>query len=826
MNKELFRKTSDYYKKFGIAKTIRRMFTYSKLKIKNKYYGYVIYKNMERGDFWEPLKKILILNKSNIEFIDIFHVPMGWSTPLFQRFQHMSLNVGKIGGLAFYGAHPTVDKDVKVIKKINEKLYLVNFEDYNVRKKFFEIMDSIETLKIIRLQSIDLATTVDEVQSFINRGYKVLYEYIDELTPDITGDIPEFVWRRHEFVLRNEEISVLATSDKLYNQVLKYRNNNCMLSCNGVDYEHWKNINTDNIPNDLSEVLKSHKIIVGYHGALAKWIDYELLKSIADDGRYILLLIGYEHDLTFANSGLKSHKNVVYLGHKSYNELNEYCQFYDIAIIPFLVNDVTQSVSPVKLFEYMAADKPIVTYNLRECYKYKSCIIAKNKEEFKKKLEEAIELKDNEEYRELLEKEALQNTWINKTIQMKELVFDSLNFKEKNNHLSQNQETKNKYISQILKIPEKSKNTYIELSNENFKIEKNDPKILAYYLPQFYPFKENDEWWGKGTTEWNNVCKAVPQYIEHYQPRIPGELGFYDLRLKDNIQRQVELAKMYGIYGFCYYYYSFDGKRLLDKPLDLLVKNKDIDMPFCLCWANENWTKRFDGTNQDVIMKQSNTVESYKNVIIDIVKYMKDDRYLTINNKKLLVIYRPSFIPDFKEVLEFWRKYCISNGIGDIYIMAVKEHTAELDLLKLGFDGISEFHPGTIYRHCKDITDEMEYIRNDFEGQILDYKDIVDNRKYFKYNTEKLYRSVMPMWDNTARRNNKGMIFEKSTPELYKKWLTDILIESKNKDLDESIVFVNAWNEWGEGAYLEPDKKYGYAYLQKTKEALEASRRK
>lgn len=172
-------------------------------------------------------------------------------------------------------------------------------------------------------------------------------------------------------------------------------------------------------------------------------------------------------------------------------------------------------------------------------------------------------------------------------------------------------------------------------------------------------------------------------------------------------------------------------------------------------------------------------------------------------------------------MLGHWRDIAKKNGIGDLYIIAVKENTADLDLIGLGFDAISEFHPGTIYRYCKDITDKINFIRDDFSGQILDYKDIVENKKYFKYQSPKLYRSIMPMWDNTARRNNKGMIFENSSPELYSIWLEDILEESLNKDLDEPVVFINAWNEWGEGAYMEPDKKYGYAYLEKTKNALE-----
>lgn len=825
MSKQLINKSVIYYKKFGLSETIKRVFIYSNLKIKNKYYSYLISKN-KTGDYWNELEKVIELNSNEIEFIDIFHVPMGWDTPLFQRFQHISLNVGRVNGISFYGAHPTVDKDVKFIKKINDKLYLVNFENYEAKIKFFEIIDKYSGTKVIRLQSIDLATKIEDLEEFIKRGYTILYEYIDELTPAITGDIPRFVWDRHEFVLKNESISVVATSDKLLEDVFKYRNKNCMLSCNGVDYEHWnRNKNFTEIPNDIENLKNEEKIIVGYHGALAKWIDYKLLEMIANDGRYKLLIIGYEHDLTFSNSGLKKHKNVQYIGHKSYWELNKYCKQYDIAIIPFEINDITESVSPVKLFEYMAAEKPIVTYNLKECRKYESCIIANDRNDFIDKLSIADKMKINKNYLETLRREALENTWLAKTIEMKELVFNNLNINEDLLNGSTTNEYKSKYIEQILSIPEKSNSDFVPLTNMIYERDEKDPKIIAYYLPQFYPFKENDEWWGKGTTEWNNVCKSVPQYLDHYQPRIPGELGFYDLRLKENIARQIELAKMYGVYGFCYYYYSFDGKRLLDKPLDMMIEDESLDIPFCLCWANENWTRRFDGTNSDVIMKQSDTVESYREVIKDIAEYMKDKRYIEVDGKKLLIIYRPSFIPDFDEVLDYWKEYCRGIGLGEIYIIAIKEHTADLNLLDLGFDGVGEFHPGTIYKYCNDITNQIEYIRDDFSGQVLDYKDIVENKKYFKYNTEKLYRSVMPMWDNTARRNNKGMIFENSTPKLYEKWLTDVLIESENKDLDDNIVFINAWNEWGEGTYLEPDKRYGYAYLQATKDALENTKK-
>lgn len=816
MDRNIIDKSRDYYKRFGFFKTLIRVFTYSTLKIKNKWYGYIISKSRNEEDFWEPLRKILMTNKNDIEFIDIFHVPMGWETPLFQRFQHISLNVGSVGGISFYGAHPTVDKDVAVIKQINPRLFLVNFDNPIVKQKFFELLDEIQILRIIRLQSIDLATTIEELKRYMDKGYHIVYEYIDELTPDITGAIPDFVFERHKFVLNHEAISVVTTSEKLFEDAGQYRERNLIMSCNGVDFSHWNNVDAP-LPFDMQNVVNQKLPIVGYHGALAKWLDYELLKIIADTEKYSVVLIGYEHDLSLSDSGLKQHPHVFFLGPKDYNILNQYCKYYDIAIIPFIPNNITQSVSPVKLFEYMAAEKPIVSYGLRECRKYQSCLIADTREGFVEQLENALAKKTDNEYIEMLKREALENTWRSKTVEMIELVkaFSDATL------ITADENIRKKYVEQIVNIPKKESVDYVELTQKPYIWTGKEPKILAYYLPQFYPFKENDEWWGKGTTEWNNVSRAVPQYIDHYQPRLPGELGYYDLRLKENLVRQVELAKMYGIYGFAYYYYWFDGKRLLDKPLDMLLDNKDIDMPFCLCWANENWTKKFDGTNSDVIMEQPKNIESYKNMIHDAVRYMKDSRYITVNGKKLFVIYRPSFIPDFEEVLSYWRAVVKAEGAGELYIIAIKEHTAELNLLQYGFDAVGEFHPGTLYRYCNDITGQLPYIRNDFKGQVLDYKDIVLNKKYFLYNTEKLYRAIMPMWDNTARRDNQGMIFEGATPKLYQTWLEDILKESSNKDLDVPMVFINAWNEWGEGTYMEPDRRYGYAYLEATKRALE-----
>ena len=349
----------------------------------------------------------------------------------------------------------------------------------------------------------------------------------------------------------------------------------------------------------------------------------------------------------------------------------------------------------------------------------------------------------------------------------------------------------------------------------------SDVSISAYYLTQFHPNLQNDEWWGKGTTEWNNVNQAIPQFVGHYQPRKPGELGYYDLRLKENMQRQIELAKNYGITEFCFYYYWFDGQRLLERPLDMFLENPDLDIEFSYCWANENWTKKFSGTDSGALMKISPTVESYSRFIDAVLIDMKDSRYHRIKGKPVLSVYRPSLIPECKRVLQHWQNRAKEELDVELYLIAIKESGSIVDWKRKGFNAETEFQPRSVERNCKEITDRVKPIRKDFSGKVYDYADLVINRKYAQEVTEKCYPAVMPMWDNTARRNARGTIFQGATPALYKKWLIDVLsIVNRNTNLDEKRIYINAWNEWGEGAYMEPDYAFGYAYLQATYEAL------
>ena len=422
----LAKRAALHLKIHGIQKTVLRIINNKKIEEQRKIQKNTLRAAVEEKDIWIELSEWI--DNTPHKFIDIFAVPMGWNTPLFQRFQHLSLQAGNIGGISIYGAHPNVDTDITVYKLETSTLCLINLDDSEIYNKLFEILDKKSGLKYIRIQSIDLATTVDQIESFLQKGYIIIYEYIDEITPHITGDIPDFVYSRHKYILCNEEIIVIATSDKLFEQVQAYRSNNMAMINNGVDYEYWHISKTNiNCPPDLLPIVSKNKIIIGYHGALARWIDYELLRKIAADGRFIVLLIGYEHDNCLKDSGLLHSPNVYYLGSKKYTELSSYTGFYDIAILPFIINDITLSVSPVKIFEYMAAEKPVVTYALPECLKYSSCLCATTQKEFLKQIEKAVELKNNPEYITQLNRDALDNTWsaiAQKTVSLAQLQYN------------------------------------------------------------------------------------------------------------------------------------------------------------------------------------------------------------------------------------------------------------------------------------------------------------------------------------------------------------------------------------------------------------------
>ena len=350
----------------------------------------------------------------------------------------------------------------------------------------------------------------------------------------------------------------------------------------------------------------------------------------------------------------------------------------------------------------------------------------------------------------------------------------------------------------------------------------NTPKLIAFYLPQFHRNKINNSLWGPGFTEWTNVAKSRPNFVGHYQPHIPADLGFYDLSFSAPLKEQAEMAKEYGIHGFCFYSYWFDGVKPLETPLKNFL-NSDINFNFCLCWANENWTKNWDGGNQEVIFEQKYPSNFSAEYIGSIIEFLKDYRYITVDGKPFLIIYRPQKFPDPRRNLQEMRDAAKALGLKGLYIGVVDFLLGEETAQSYGADCIIEFppHQFKLPSILKSIPDGEGLWNKNYRGYLYDYKDFIKiaTQKWNDKENIKRIRGVCPSWDNTARRRNDSVILLNSTPNLYKDWLTYALLYSKKNKSE--FVFINAWNEWGEGCHLEPDLKYGRKYLEATKEALQ-----
>ncbi|WP_232607067.1 glycosyltransferase WbsX family protein, partial [Photobacterium phosphoreum] len=304
-----------------------------------------------------------------------------------------------------------------------------------------------------------------------------------------------------------------------------------------------------------------------------------------------------------------------------------------------------------------------------------------------------------------------------------------------------------------------------------------------------------------------------------YQPHKPGELGYYDLLDVETQRRQIELAKLYGIEGFCFYFYWFGGKRLLETPIKNYLDDKSLDLPFCLCWANENWSRRWDGLDHEILIAQQHSAADDIAFIQHISDYLLDSRYIRIDGKPLLLVYRPSLLPSAKESSRRWRKWCRENGVGEIYI-AYTQSFEIVDPADYGFDAAVEFPPNN--SAPLNITDKVKPLTEEFGCTIYDWRNFVKRSENYKKSNYTLFRSVCPAWDNTARRKNRSTVFLNSHPRFYQQWLENAINDTKQRheNPDNRLVFVNAWNEWAEGAHLEPDTQYGYAYLQATRDAL------
>jgi lipopolysaccharide biosynthesis protein len=369
---------------------------------------------------------------------------------------------------------------------------------------------------------------------------------------------------------------------------------------------------------------------------------------------------------------------------------------------------------------------------------------------------------------------------------------------------------------------------------------------IAFHLPQFHPIPENDAWWGKGFTEWANVTKAKPLFKGHYQPHLPADLGFYDLRVPEVREEQAKLANEYGIYGFCYYHYWFNGKRLLERPVEEILKSGKPDFPFMLCWANENWSRTWDGGDNVILMRQEYSDRDAQLHCQALIPYFRDERYIKIGYKPVFVVYKPQIIPGVERYIDTFRGEAQKAGI-ELYICAVEnQETVDDAMFSFVFDAAIEFQPqskfllnfmeetfdkkyhqsfgkkiyGRMLNKLRQ-TEAYEYMIHKIRFH-LDYNEYVDyvlaNYKYAE--TYKRFPGVSPMWDNTSRRGKKAFLLKNSNPEKYAQWLKFHYENFAPLSEAENFIFINAWNEWAEGNHLEPCQKWGHSFLEATKKVI------
>jgi len=384
----------------------------------------------------------------------------------------------------------------------------------------------------------------------------------------------------------------------------------------------------------------------------------------------------------------------------------------------------------------------------------------------------------------------------------------------------------------------------------------NKVRPIAIYLPQFHPVAENNEWWGKGFTEWRNVAKAKPLFKGHYQPHMPADFGYYDLRLAEVRQQQADMAKQYGIYGFCYYHYWFNGRRILERPFQEVFESGEPDFPFMLCWANEHWTRTWEGNEKIMLLEQRHSDEDDLNHIKSLIPYFKDKRYIRVDDKPVIAIYNSVSIPAPGQTIKIWREEAKKHGL-ELYICRFESfHYAGEQLLKeAGFDAAIDFQPfggimesfrkKIIARMTKGVIRRAKYafykkVVNQFSPGLyhklyfkyweedrrrLDYNEYVEHAISYMFPQYKWYPGITPGWDNTARKGERSFLLKNSTPEMYYKWFKSILQKFKPFSKNENFIFINAWNEWGEGNHLEPCEKWGSAYLEKTKQVLDEAQK-
>lgn len=360
-------------------------------------------------------------------------------------------------------------------------------------------------------------------------------------------------------------------------------------------------------------------------------------------------------------------------------------------------------------------------------------------------------------------------------------------------------------------------------------------KAIAFYLPQFHPIPENDRWWGAGFTEWTNVVKARPLFRGHYQPHIPADLGFYDLRLRETREAQAAMAQRYGVGGFCYYHYWFNGKLLLEKPVEAMLEDRAPDFPFCLCWANETWSRRWDGQEHEVLIAQDLEKYDAHSHFAYLSKAFSDPRYIRVNGRPVFLVYRIDQFPDMAATIAQWRQAALDLQLLGIYLCAVRSHMHSLsdeETIALGFDAVVGFEPHSrtllrqswgnylrylLPRSINYVVRRLKWGRHVPELPVInrfDYRELVRTAMGAPAAKVKCFPSVIPSWDNAARRKSGATVIQNDDAHLFEQWLRDAAKRVAQNGSDEQLVFINAWNEWAEGCHLEPDQRNGHRFLE------------
>ena len=356
-------------------------------------------------------------------------------------------------------------------------------------------------------------------------------------------------------------------------------------------------------------------------------------------------------------------------------------------------------------------------------------------------------------------------------------------------------------------------------------------RLIAFYLPQYYPIPENDGWWGKGFTEWTNVAKAKPLFPGHLQPNLPADFGFYDLRVSETRIAQAELAKNHGIEAFCYWHYWFDGKRLLERPFTEVLESGEPDFPFCLAWANQSWSGMWYGAPDRVLVEQTYPGEpDFKKHFYALLKAFSDERYVTVDGKPLFLVYYPIGLPNPRQFSDCWRQLASKEGLEGLYLAAITGR--EWDPEKNGFDATIVHNPGVGFEALGRIRNGKKHnywkklTGSDFDEwyrlclhrpTIYQYSDFIKHALPVLSTEFEQYPCVTPNWDNTPRNGQHGIVLQNSTPTLFAEHLGAAMQQVAQQPEDKRLVFIKSWNEWAESNYLEPDQRFGVKYLEAIK---------